>query len=60
MIVILGYSEIDIEILEICVKITEFKEILRVNRITNSILATIYNELWFLYKDEQKVVDLFT
>ena len=47
IIAILDHSEIDTEILKVSVEdieFNEFREMLRVNRITNNMLAVIYDE----------------
>ena len=62
IIVILGYSEIDTEVLDASIKIIEsddYREVSEDNRNTNSVLAAIQEGARFSYKDEQKFIDLF-
>ena len=48
-------SKVSIEI----IKFSKYKELLGIDKVANGILAIIYSETWFLYKDEQKFIYLF-
>ena len=58
----LGYSEIDIGVLDIIVRTIEFgkyRGVLVSNMVANSILTTMFGRSWFSYKDKWKVINLF-
>ena len=63
MIVMLGRSELDMEISDIGMGITEsddYREMFRKNRDTNGVLAIIQEGARFFCKDGWKFIDLFT
>ena len=63
MIVMLGHSELDMEISDAGMGITESddcREMSRKNRDTNSMLAVMQERARFSYKDRWKFIDLFT
>ena len=63
IVVMLDYSEVDIEISDIGMETVEFdncREMLINNRDANSMLAIIWEKAKFFYKDRQKFIDLFT
>ena len=62
MIVMLGYSEINIEVLDVGIETAESndcKEMLRDNRDTNRVLTTMWGKARFSYKDRQKFINSF-
>ena len=55
IIVILSCLKVDIEVLNVSIKIIEFskcKVLLEIDRVTNEILAITYSRTWFFYKDK--------
>ena len=63
IIVILGYSKIDIEVLDTDMETVEFNDCRRVsgnNRDANGMLATMREGARFSYKNEQKFINSFT
>ena len=62
MIVMLGYSELNIEVSDIDIKTTEsdnYRGLSKDDRDTNGVLAVIWEKLRFSYKDKQKFIDPF-
>ena len=56
----LDCSEVGIEVLDIgmkSVRFSEYREVLRVDRVANSVLATTHNKPWFFCKDRWKIID---
>jgi len=63
MIVMLGHSELDIEISDTgmeTAKSDDCREMSKKNRDTNGVLAIMQKGVRFSCKDEQKFIDLFT
>ena len=63
MIVMLGYLELEIEILDVGMKTAESnncRKVSRNNRDANGVLAATLEETRLFYKDEWKFIDLFT
>ena len=63
MITMLGYSELDIEVLDVGMKTMESNDcrgLSRDDRDTNGILVTMQERARFSHKDGWKFIDLFT
>ena len=63
MITMLGYSELDIEVLDVGMKTMESndcRELSRDDRDTNGILVTMQERARFSHKDGWKFIDIFT
>ena len=63
IIVILGYSKLNMEVSDIGLKTVEsdnYKEMLRNNKDVNSMLATTWEEARFSHKDRWKFINPFT
>ena len=63
IIVILGYSKVDIEVLDTDMKTVEFNDCRRVsgnNRDANGMLAAMWEGARFSYKNQQKFINSFT
>ena len=63
IIAMLGYSELDTEVSDVGIKTAESddcREMLRDDRDTNGMLATIQERARFSCKDGQKFINLFT
>lgn len=61
MMVMIDHSKIGMKVLDIGIETMGFgkcREVSRVNKIANSMLAIMYDRFWSFYKDKQKVISL--